>query len=512
MSTQQQQDDGHIIMFPFMAQGHLTRFIALAKFISQRKPNTKITFVNTPLNVKRLQPTLQTNHICLAELPFSSADHGLPPNTENCDSLPPHLIATLLYASKALKPSFDNLLDEIIRSEKRVPSCIIFDFFFGWATDTAKRVGTPSFVFTPGGYGTAMMFSMWLHSPHRKNGKDCKELIEEFHVPKFPDECRLHISQLPSRLRDSNEEITIYAEFYRMHISYSQKSDGMLCNSVEEIEVVGLKALRNLMEPKPVWPIGPLLPSFLLQGNQNKNNGSVASQSRTGKEFGISPESCIEWLNHQKPSSVLFISFGSQNTISAPKMMELALGLEKSGKCFIWVLRPPSGFENTSEFKSEWLPEGFVERMSETKKGLLIKTWAPQLEILCHRSTGAFLSHCGWNSVLESLSQGVPIIGWPLYAEQPYNSKMLQEEMGVSVQLAIGNEGELSSEDVKKAIDHVMDGSKGEEIRKKATLIAEKIRAAMREDIDEAGGHQKGSTIKSIDDFLATVTSKDVVK
>ncbi|KAI3868218.1 hypothetical protein MKX03_022901 [Papaver bracteatum] len=493
MSAQQQQDDGHIIMFPFMAQGHLTRFIALTKFVSLRKPNTKITFVNTPLNVKRLQPTLQTNNICLAELPFSSADHGLPPNTENCDSLPPHLIGKLLYASKALKPSFDNLIDEIIRSERRVPSCIIFDFFFGWATHTAKRVGTPSFVFTPGGYGTAMMFSMWLHSPHRKNGKDCKELIEEFHVPKFPDECRLHISQLPSRLRDSNEEITIYAEFYRMHISYSQKSDGMLCNSVEEIEVVGLKALRNLMEPKPVWPIGPLLPSFLLQGNQNKNNGSVASQSRTGKEFGISPESCIEWLNHQKPSSVLFISFGSQNTISAPKMMELALGLEKSGKCFIWVLRPPSGFENTSEFKSEWLPEGF-------------------LEILCHRSTGAFLSHCGWNSVLESLSQGVPIIGWPLYAEQPYNSKMLQEEMGVSVQLAIGNEGELSSEDVKKAIDHVMDGSKGEEIRKKATLIAEKIRAAMREDIDEAGGHQKGSTIKSIDDFLATVTSKDVVK
>ncbi|KAI3988001.1 hypothetical protein MKX01_036401 [Papaver californicum] len=514
MSTQQ-QEDGHIIMFPFMAQGHLTRFLALANFISQRKPNTKITFVTTPLNVRRLQPTLlnsQTNNICLAELPFSSADHGLPPNTENCDSLPPHLIATLLYASKALKPSFDNLINQIIGAEKRVPSCIIFDFFFGWATDTAKRVGTPSFVFTPGGYGTAMMFSMWLHSPHRKNSDDSEDLIEEFHVPEFPDACRLQLSQLTSRLKDSNKEATTYAEFYRMHISYSQISDGMLCNSVEEIEVVGLKALRNLMESKPVWPIGPLLPSFLLQGNQSKINGSVASQpSRTGKEFGISPESCIEWLNQQKPSSVVFISFGSQNTISAPKMMELALGLEKSGKSFIWVLRPPSGFENTSEFESEWLPEGFVERMNETQKGLLIKTWAPQLEILCHRSTGAFLSHCGWNSVLESLSQGVPIIGWPLYAEQPYNSKMLQEEMGVSVQLAIGNEGELSSEDVKNVIELVMDSSEGEEMRKKATVIAEKIRAAMREDIDESGGHQKGSSIKSIDDFLATVTSKKVV-
>ncbi|KAI3858840.1 hypothetical protein MKX03_027936 [Papaver bracteatum] len=335
-----------------------------------------------------------------------------------------------------------------------------------------------------------------LYSPHRKND-DSKDLIEEFHVPKFPDTIRLQLSQLTWHLKDSNKELTAYAEFYRTHVSFSQKSDGMLCNSVEEIEVVGLKALRNHMESKPVWPIGPLLPSFLLHGDQNKNNGSVVSHSRTGKEYGISPESCIEWLNHQKAYSVLYISFGSQNTISASKMMELALGLEKSGKSFIWVLRPPSEFENEIEFKSEWLPEGFVERMSDTQKGLLVKNWAPQLEILCHRSTGAFVSHCGWNSVIESLSQGVSIIGWPLNAEQPCNSKMLQEEMGVSVELARENEGELS----------MMDSSKGEEMRKKATLIAAQISAAMREYIDEAGDNQKGSSIRSIDDFLATVTS-----
>ncbi|KAI3890221.1 hypothetical protein MKW92_002681 [Papaver armeniacum] len=462
MSTQQ-QEDGHIIMIPFMAQGHFTQFLALAKLISQRKPNTKITIVSTPLNVKRLQSTLSSskpNNICLAEIPFSSADHGLPPNSESTDSLPPHLITTLFYA------------------------------------------------FTAGAYATSMYFSIWLHSPHRKD--DTNDLIEEFHVPKFPDTCRVHLSQLCSHLRESNKEST-FAKFFRRQIFSSLKSDGMLCHSVEEIEVVGLEVLRNLMESKPVWTVGPLLPSFLLQGNSNKNKESIVSHSRTGKEFGISPESCIEWLNQQKPSSVLYISFGSQNTISAPKMMELALGLEKSGKSFIWVLRPPSGFETTSEFKPEWLPEGFVERMTETKKGFLIKKWAPQLDILCHTSTGAFLSHCGWNSVLESLSQGVPIIGWPLYADQTYNSKMIEEDLGVSVELARANEGELCSEDVKKVIEHVMDGSKGEQMRKKATVIAEKIRAAMREDIDEAGGHQKGSSIRSIDDFLETTTSEKVV-
>ncbi|KAI3832322.1 hypothetical protein MKW92_029963 [Papaver armeniacum] len=515
-SQQQQEEDGHIIMFPFMAQGHFTRFLALAKFISQRKPNTKITIVNTPLNVKRLQSALlnsqsSSSNICLAELPFSSSDHGLPPNSETIDALPPHLIPKLFFASETLQPCFENLINEIIRTENRVPDCIITDFFFGWVHDTAKRVGTFSFCFVSGAYGAAMYFSLWLHFPHRNNDSD--DLMEEFHVPEFPDTCRLHCSQLTPNLRaETNKQETTYAKFSRRQISLSLKSDGMLCNSVEEIEVVGLKVLRNLMEnSKPVWTIGPLLPSYLLQGNKKDDNGPVVvSHFRKEKEFGIAPEICIEWLNQQEPSSVLYVSFGSQFTISAPKMMELALGLEKSGKFFIWVLRPPSGFDNKSEFKSEWLPEGFVERMNETKKGLLIKTWAPQLEILCHRSTGAFLSHSGWNSVVESLSQGVPMIAWPLFAEQNYNSKMIQEEMGVSVELTRGNEGELSSEDVKKVIQQVMDGTKGEEMRKKAMAIAEKIRAAMREDKDEAGSHQKGSSIKSVDDFLAMVTSKRV--
>ncbi|XP_026425204.1 UDP-glycosyltransferase 92A1-like [Papaver somniferum] len=513
MSTQQQQQhDGHIIMFPFMAHGHFTRFIALAKFISQRKPNTKITIVSTPLNVKHLQSTLQTSetnsNIGLAEIPFSSADHGLPTNSESLDSLPPKLIPTFFYALETLKPSFDNFITETIRTDKHLPSCIIFDLFLGWVTDTAKRVGTFSFCFLDAGYGAAMYFSICLHFPHRTND-DSNELIEEFYVPEFPDTCRLYLSQLIPMLRYSSKE-SAFGKFAQRHISLMLKSDGMLCNSVEEIDVVGLKILRNLMESKRVWTVGPLLPSYLLLGHQNKNNGSVVTHFRKEKEFGISPESCIEWLNHQKPSSVLYISFGSQFTISAPKMMELALGLEKSGKNFIWVLKPPSGFDSKSEFKSEWLPEGFVERMNETQKGLLVKKWAPQLEILCHRSTGVFLSHCGWNSVLESLSQGVPIIGWPLFAEQHYNSKMIQEEMRVSVELARGDETELCSEDVKKVIEQVMDSSKGEEMRKKATVIAEKIGTAMREYTDEAGGHQKGSSIRSVDEFFATVTSKRV--
>ncbi|KAI3968748.1 hypothetical protein MKX01_028898 [Papaver californicum] len=424
MNTQQQDD--HIIMFT--------------------KPNTKITLVSTPLNIKYLQLTLNSKttttykNISLAELPFSGIDHGLPPNSVNTDSLPSRLTASLFCASETLKPSFDNLINQITTTQKRVLACIISDIFLGWVNDIARRVGRYHFSFiTGGGYGTAVYFSMYLYLPHRKNDDDSNHLIEEFHLPEFPDTCRLHISQLPKQ------------------ISLSLKSDGMLCNTVEEIEVLGLEILRNYMDSKPVWTIGPLLPPFLLG-----NNGITTNKSN-----------CIKWLNHRKPSSILYISFGSQNTIRASKMMELALDLENSRKYFMWVLRPPSEFDIKSEFRSEWLPEGFVERMKESQKGLLVEKWAPQLEILCHKSTGAFLSHRGWNS--ESLT------------ERSYNSKMMEEEMGIYMELA-RVDGQVVSEDVKKIIEQVMD--------------SKKIIAAMIEEDKSEGDHQKGSSVRSVDHFL----------
>ncbi|KAJ6421715.1 hypothetical protein OIU84_028992 [Salix udensis] len=106
--------------------------------------------------------------------------------------------------------------------------------------------------------------------------------------------------------------------------------------------------------------------------------------------------------------------------------------------------------------------------MEKRKQGLLVRNWAPQLEILSHQSTGAFLSHCGWNSVLESLSQGVPIIAWPLAGEQAYNSKMLVEEMGVSVELTRWLHSCLDWKEVKKVIELVMDkNGKGGDMRSK---------------------------------------------
>lgn len=184
-------------------------------------------------------------------------------------------------------------------------------------------------------------------------------------------------------------------------------------------------------------------------------------------------------------------------------MMELAIGLEKSEKPFVWVIRPPFGFDLRGEFRPEWLPEGFEERAKAKNRGLLVRNWAPQLDILAHRSVGGFLSHCGWNSVMESLSQGVPIIGWPLAAEQAYNSKMLAEEKGVSVELTRGAQGAVVGDQVKQVIELVMDrDGEGGEMKKRANEVKLQIRAAMKEE-----GEHKGSALKAMDDFVASILS-----
>ncbi|XP_058095037.1 crocetin glucosyltransferase 3-like [Magnolia sinica] len=483
----------HIVMFPYMAQGHLIPFVALAKLIEQRTAHT-ITIVTTPLNIPTVESSLPPNtSIRLSSLPFNSSEHGLPPNSENTNTLPFTFILKLFEASQTLQPSFESFISDLSQTEG-LPLCIIADVFFGWTVEIAQRLGIYHTVFsTCGGYGTAAYFPLWLHLPHTKADSD------EFTLPGWPDTIRLHRSQMSWYMRAA-DGCDPWSVFFRRQLSFSLRSDGMLCNSVEEMEVKGLDLLRRFTG-LPVWSVGPLLPPSLL----NPSSSSTSSHASTGKEPGISTDRCVEWLNLRRPSSVLYICFGSQNTISAPQMIELAMGLEASGQDFIWVIRPPLGFDINREFRSEWLPEGFEDRITKSKQGILVRRWAPQVEILAHVSTGAFLSHCGWNSVLESLSQGVPMIGWPLASEQFYNSKMMEEEMGVCVEIARGGGMDIERENVKRLIEMVMCGTEGEEMRRKALEFREIIRAAMRE--EEMEGGRKGSSIAAIDDFIATATA-----
>ena len=490
----------HIVMLPFMAHGHLIPFLALARQIQQRTGFT-ITIASTKLNIQYLRSTISTDsnsqsllNIRFAELPFNSTDHDLPPNSENTENLSLGNIGKLFHASISLKDPVLHLVNDIIHQEGKPPLCIISDVFFGWATELAKSVNTVNVTFTTGGaYGTLAYVSVWLNLPHRSSDSD------EFKVPGFPESYRFHRSQLHQYIRDADGN-DLWSRFMQTQISQSFGSMGWLCNSVEEIEPLGFDLLRKYLR-LPVWSIGPLSPPVLLKNTSS--SGVSFSKQHAGKRPGLTTEKCIEWLDLHGPDSVLYISFGSQNTIGLSQMMELAIGLEDSGVSFIWVIRPPIGFDMKSEFRDEWLPEGFEERMKQSKRGLLVRNWAPQLDILSHKSTGAFLSHCGWNSVLESLSQGVPILGWPMAAEQAYNSKMLMEEMGVSVELTRGSQGIIVGKEVKRVIELVLEKEgKGKDMRNKAVEVKKQLRAAVSDETEN-----KGSSVKAMDDFVRTILS-----
>ncbi|KAH9741066.1 UDP-glycosyltransferase 92A1 [Citrus sinensis] len=463
----------NIVMFPFMAQGHIIPFLALAL---QLEKTNKYTI--TLLRLKSSLP--QNSSIHLLEIPFNSIEHDLPPCTENTDSIPHHLFPRFLQASASLEPHFKKLISELVNEQNgQKPLCIITDSFLGWCKETAQEYGIFHAIFIGGGgFGFACFYSLWVNLPHRKTDAD------KFLLPDFPEASTLHVTQMSLSLRaaDGSDSLSVLSK--ELFLQWKD-ADGILVNTVEELDKIGLMYFKRKFG-RPVWPIGPVLLS-------------TESRGGAGKEYGISAELCKKWLDTKPYSSVLYVSFGSQNTIAASQMMQLAMALEASGKNFIWVVRPPIGFDINSEFKAkEWLPQGFEEKIKGSGQGLVVHKWAPQVEILSHRTISAFLSHCGWNSVLEALSHGVPIIGWPLAGEQFYNSKLLEEEIGVCVEVARGLTCEVLKEDLSAKIELAMNETeKGTDLRNKAKEVKVIIKNAVRNE-----DNFKGPSVKAMDQFL----------
>ncbi|KAJ3688897.1 hypothetical protein LUZ61_018061 [Rhynchospora tenuis] len=488
----------NIVLFPYLAQGHLIPFLDLAKLLEQHtheSSSISITLLSTPRNIQNLQSLLpSTSKINLHSLPFDPVAHGLPPHVENTDSCPtPSHIHNVSVASRSLQPQFKEFVKQQLASNPQLKLYLISDVFFSWTIPIAKKLSIPHAVFTTcGALGTATFMSMWLHLPHRQTDE------EYFRVPGFPDWFRLHRSQLSHANRVTDGTGELY-KFVSSSISFSLQSDRMICNTIEELEPLGLQALRAVTGINTICTIGPLVP---LQG--------AKLYQRAGKKLGIKHEACLQWLDMQPEHSVMYICFGSQSTITAAQMLALAQGLESSGIPFVWVIRPPFGTENyeakevdheddEKQQLQKWLPQGFIERINGTKQGLLVWRWAPQLEILTHKATGAFLSHCGWNSTLESLSRGIPLIGWPMAAEQFFNAKMLEEELGVLVEINRGIEHELESREVERVVKEVISGGKGKEMRNRAAICKEIMMNAVAKN-EESG--KKGSSLRSLDELV----------
>ncbi|KAL5997527.1 UDP-glycosyltransferase [Asimina triloba] len=198
-------------------------------------------------------------------------------------------------------------------------------------------------------------------------------------------------------------------------------SYGVVVNSFSELEneYVGFcgKALWN----KKVWTIGPV----------SLCNKDMLVKAARGNRAAISQHECLIWLDLRKPKSVVYVSFGSLCRLGPSQLMQIGLALEASKKPFIWVIK---GVVEPKEIE-KWIATGFEDRTKET--GLIFRGWAPQILILSHPAIGGFLTHCGWNSTMESICAGVPMITWPLFGEQVLNEKLVVNVLKIGVDLGI---------------------------------------------------------------------------
>jgi len=394
------------------------------------------------------------NFIQLPEMEIEGAQH-MKPET---------YLSKLFEKSKGLvKNSLRSLLD----SASPV-SAFIIDFFCSTMFDVAAELRIPTYVFFA---STASMLSVTLSLP-----KLVSEIPISFKDADFPIEIPgiqpIPGSDMPTPFQDRSDEA-----FYWMHHHCSRlwEATGILLNTFEELETEAFKALvegkianpTNIGRMPRLYPVGPLIASSPLE-----QNDKLVEDGRAD---------CLKWLDNQPPSSVLFVSFGSGAALPKAQVTELALGLEASGHHFLWVLRSPSSsFLSIEETElSQLLPEGFESRTQD--RGLVVASWAPQIPVLSHPSTGGFLSHCGWNSTLESILHGVPMICWPLFAEQRMNRLLLVQEFKVAIAVKMETDEFVRREEVERAVRELMEGESGMRVRARVGELKEKAVSALEE-------------------------------
>ncbi|XP_059458697.1 anthocyanidin 3-O-glucosyltransferase 5-like [Corylus avellana] len=344
------------------------------------------------------------------------------------------------------------------------PTVLIVDLFGTESLPIADELDMPKYVYVA---SNAWFLALTIHVPFLDKVVEGEyvDLIDPLRLPG----CK---SVRPEDVVDPMLDRTNqqYFEYVRMG-SEIAVSDGVLLNTWADLQPTTVAALRDedllgRFIKSPVYPIGPLTRTVSnLKGD------------------------LFDWLDKQPKESVIYMSFGSGGTLSYEQTIEIAWGLEMSQQRFIWVVRPPTiGAADSAFFAAgnasgdddllNYLPDGFLTRTENV--GLVVPMWAPQVEVLRHPSVGGFVSHCGWNSSLESITNGVAMIAWPLYAEQRMNATLLTEELGVAVRpKVLPSKKVVGRQEIEKMVRTIMEDKEGYAIRARVKEIKHSAEKAL---------------------------------
>ncbi|KAE8692509.1 UDP-glycosyltransferase 73C2 [Hibiscus syriacus] len=451
-------DQPHFVLFPFMAQGHLLPMVDIGRLLAQR--DTVVTIVTTPRNAGRVRKTVDRavesgRPIRLVQLEFPGKEEGLSDGVENIDMMySVEDFNKFFTAANKMGAAVEKLFEELTPR----PSCIISDMCLFYTRKIAAKFHVPRISF----HGFCCFCLLCLHNIHSSTVLETVTSDSEyFAVPGLAEKVEFTKAQLPSRHNDETwDEIT------KQIAEADRESYGVVINTFEELESAYVDEYRKV---RKAWCIGPV----------SLSHKDESDKAERGNKASINEKQCLQWLDSQETNSVIYACLGSISSVRCPELIELGLGLEASNKPFIWVLRG----NETSDEVDTWIKEdGFEDRTKG--RGLVVKGWAPQVLILSHPAIGGFLTHCGWNSTIEGISAGVPLITFPLFADQFCNEKLVVQILKIGVSLGadiptatyLEKYGfKLKKEQVQNAIHQLMDeGDEAIERRKRAKEFREK--------------------------------------
>ncbi|KAE8797652.1 Cytokinin-O-glucosyltransferase 2 [Hordeum vulgare] len=455
----------HAVCLPAPAQGHITPMLKLAKILHTR--GFYVTFVNTEFNHRRLLRSRGPAALNgLPDFRFASMPDGLPPS----DADATQEVGGLCYSiMTAFLPHFMALLGRLGDPSSGVPpvTCLVVDGVMSFGYDAAKEIGVPC-------------AALWTSSACGFMGyRHYRQLIEQGFVP-FKDESQVtdkgHLDTVVHgvagmcdgmRLRDfpnfirTTDRDDVLLNFIMYMSERLSLPDAVLLNTFDELEGPVLDAMRAILPP--MYTVGPLHRYASLVVPAGTSLDDLGSNLWT-EQHGL-----LEWLDGQSTRSVVYVNYGSITVMTNAELLEFAWGLASCGYPFIWNIRPDLVKGDTAV-----LPPEFLSAIDDGRS--MLTTWCSQEKVIAHDAVGVFVTHSGWNSTLESICAGVPMLSWPFFAEQQTNCRYKCTEWGNGMEIG----GEVKRAELAAMIREVMEGAKGQQMRKRAAEWKEKaVRVTM---------------------------------
>ncbi|XP_074291584.1 UDP-glycosyltransferase 88B1-like [Silene latifolia] len=453
-----------IVIYPAPGFSHLISVVELAKLLLHHSHNSETSITFLLPSFPSINTTLFTSFIASVTSDFPSISFNTLPHIplSKPTSEYPNPEAILFENLRSNNTNILNALTSIALTSSI--SSFIVDFFCYSSLDVSRSLNIPSyFFFTSGAYA----LSFFINFPEfDKVEKDSFRNVDTvFEIPGLLEVPSSHM------LEPMLDRGVSYDDFIRVGEAMV-KADGIIINTFDALEVKAVEGLRQgtCLPGAPIPPIyciGPLIVT------------KVEDKA----------DACLNWLDSQPSQSVVYLNFGSYGRFSKDQLMEIALGLERSMVRFLWVVREPNppSLDSVKQFTPSHeldldplLPEGFLDRTKE--RGIVVKSWAPQIEVLRHESVGGFVTHCGWNSILEAVSFGVPMVAWPLYAEQRFNKIVLVEALKIALPMDESSDRFVRSDEVERRIKQLMGSEKGNAMRKCVLELKDRAKDALNED------------------------------